>query len=346
MRSLGASAALLCLVTTSGCGYIHFGRLPVDRRGDAALEQAYSDLALEHKILKQELALAHKENDSLRAALERSGAAAGPATDLTHDLERTAQELATVRANYAKLQAERTAAAASAASQATADSAALRQENVRLQRELEASRQENATLAEKLKTSVAEAQTAQASLAQLNTALLDEKQARNRAEQATTALRAQLEAVMARASRMDETAGTTAPPPTEAAAIGPPPNPLAALQDAKAPPSGAAPLVEIRTSPERARGAAGAPSATSAASIQASAAPAPSAAGAQSTAVSNPTPKATRMYTVRAGDTLEKIAASVYGSAAEWGKIYAANAQALGAGNGLRPGMKLEIPEP
>lgn len=336
---------LLC-----GCGYIHFGRLPMDRRGDAALQQAYSDLALEHKILKQELALAHKENDSLRAALDRAGGSpSAGTTEVTRQLEQTTKELAALRADYLKLQDERSRAATAEQATAVADNTALRDENTRLRHDLDASRAENAALAEKLKASVADNAQAQASLTQLNTELLDAKQGRDRAEQATLALRAQLEAVMARAGRADALASSSpaAAPPPSATSVGPPANPLAALQGAKAPPSGAVPIVELRTSPERARAAAiastAAPTASALPPAPTSDTPTAPVPTAPETAASI-THAPTRTYVVQPDDTLEKIAVKMYGAQDEWGKIYAANSEALSASQGLKPGMKLEIP--
>lgn len=340
MRSFRALTPLALLLLTSGCGYIHFGRLP--RSTDAALQQAYADLALEHKILKQELVLAHKESDSLRAALERAGATAPSTTDLASELDRTSRELASVRAAYAKLQTERAAAADATTTMAAQETATLRDENTRLRRELDASRQQNATLADQLKASVERTQQAQASAAELDTELAAQKQARERAEQAATALRAQLEAVMARAGRADG-AAVAAPAPTVEAAptVGSAATPLSALQQAKAPPSGAAPVVELRTSLERARAAA--------ATAGSGTVMAPSVPEVASAATATPTPSpapATRTYTVQPGDTLEKIAVKLYGAADQWGRIYSANADALGTSQGLKPGMKLVVPEP
>src|SRR6185369_14849939 len=100
---------LLLLATASlvaGCGYIHFGRLP-KAANDPELERAYVDLAVQQKILRQELVIARKETDTLRSALERGGT---PVVDgrsqVATQLENTTRELAALRASYAKLQAE------------------------------------------------------------------------------------------------------------------------------------------------------------------------------------------------------------------------------------------------
>ena len=55
-----ASLALAALPFLAGCGYVHFGRLPqtAPMVGGGDTGAAYSALATEHKILKQELVLA------------------------------------------------------------------------------------------------------------------------------------------------------------------------------------------------------------------------------------------------------------------------------------------------
>jgi nucleoid-associated protein YgaU len=368
-RALPSATALLLL---SGCGYVHFGRLP-KLSTDSALQQAYVDLGTQQKILKQELAIARKENDTLRAALDRGAGTATANTELPQQLEATTRELATLRANYAKLQGERDAAVAQANAAASAASlqseldtvrqheARLTAENAQLRRDLDSARADNATLAQQLKTSLAENEQSRSTLAQLNTDLLAQKQARAAAEQATADLRAQLDAVVARAGRSDnvspaaaESSATT----TGSTAIATPTS-FSALQLAKAPPSDAAPLVELHTNPARVR-AVSTPAPTGEA---ASAAPATTASSgateipttAASPAVEAPTttsgsnttatPAAARSYTVQKGDTLEKIARQFYGSADQWTKIYAANMDALSSGQGLKPGMELQIPE-
>jgi nucleoid-associated protein YgaU len=334
-----------------GCGYVHFGRLPREAGGDPALRRSYTDLALEQKILKQELALSRKETDTLRAALDRAGGgAAASAPDLTPQLARTTKKLEQLQASYSALKNEQTAADAVTTSIHTRITT-LEEENTRLRHDLDAARMQNASLAEQLKTSVAETQSAQAQVAHLNTDLVAQKEARERAERVTTALRAQLEAVMARSGRAGD---TTSSINDRASALGEATNhnstPVAldALQKAKAPPSGAVPIAELRTSLTRARAVAdagktrtdgtGAPGDTDAAT-----APVvdPSAAGPAATAAKAAAP---RTYDVQPGDTLEQIAARVYGATDQWVKIYSANSALLTAHQGLKPGMKLQIP--
>jgi hypothetical protein len=118
MSLFRALPALVPLLAFSGCGYVHFGKLPKDSGagGDAQLAAAYTDLRSEHKLLQQELALARKEGDTLRNALERGGGG-----DLAARLQETTKELAALRASYVKLQNERTAApTANTAASATA----------------------------------------------------------------------------------------------------------------------------------------------------------------------------------------------------------------------------------
>lgn len=50
-------------------------------------------------------------------------------------------------------------------------------------------------------------------------------------------------------------------------------------------------------------------------------------------------------YTVKAGDSLFKISARVYGNGNDWRKIYSANKGAIGPNpNAIKPGIKLVIP--
>ena len=57
MLSFRTFFALVVLLSLSGCGMVHFGRLPESAPTDTALSTAYSNLSTEHKMLKQELAL-------------------------------------------------------------------------------------------------------------------------------------------------------------------------------------------------------------------------------------------------------------------------------------------------
>lgn len=323
-RVLLAPATALLL---SGCGYVHFGRLPEAARplGDAKAAEAYANLSTENKILKQELALARREGEALRVALERAGAsaaaanlaisagtpAAAPSQDLVARLNETSTELASLRASYAKLQAERDAATTT--NNTAPDSARLRDledklaaslrehtqlqsENNRLRTEIDSARRDNVTLAQRLDAATRQYDQAQASVAQLNTELVAQKQARARAEQATEALRAQLSTVVAQASIG---AGSL-------------------LQSAKEPPAAASATAELRLNTARLRPP-----------------PAP--------AATSPAPADTsRKHTVVAGDTLEKISQRYYGAPDRWATIYNANAEQLK--EGLRPGVVLTIP--
>ncbi|MDD5208893.1 MAG: LysM peptidoglycan-binding domain-containing protein [Elusimicrobiales bacterium] len=49
-------------------------------------------------------------------------------------------------------------------------------------------------------------------------------------------------------------------------------------------------------------------------------------------------------YVVKEGDTLESIAASVYGNASRWPEIYRANSGSLGRGGEVKPGQVLTLP--
>ncbi len=322
MRFSRVLPALVALSVLNGCGYVHFGRLPVATpTGDGA---AYSNLLTEHKILQQELVLARKEGDALRAALDRC--AGGGSPELTSRLNETTRELATLRASYAKLQAERSAAAAPASNLQLAElqhklatsernAAQLQTQNAELRAEVDRARAENATLTSQLKSAAEQNTQAQSALTQLNGELLAQKEARSRVEQANAALTTQLGAVLA---ARDAAASSSAPNPA-APASQPPPAPASALQLTKAPPADSSAVAELRTNLERLRNT--------------ETAPAPAAA------------PATRKHVVQAGDTLEKIAQKYYGDSKRWIKIYTANNDLLRDGRPLKAGMELEIPE-
>lgn len=71
--------------------------------------------------------------------------------------------------------------------------------------------------------------------------------------------------------------------------------------------------------------------------------------GGSSTAPSAPSPApakpAVRTYTVVSGDSLSKIAKSIYGDANKWRKIYEANTDIIKNPDMIRPGQVLKIPE-
>jgi nucleoid-associated protein YgaU len=51
-----------------------------------------------------------------------------------------------------------------------------------------------------------------------------------------------------------------------------------------------------------------------------------------------------RKYTVKSGDSLSKIAKELYGDAAQWKKIHAANADLIRDPDKIQPGWTLNIP--
>lgn len=321
MRLFCAVFGLLALVFLTGCGFVHFGRAPEGPggSGDAALATAYSNLSTEHKILKQELVLARREGDTLRVALERSGGAAG--AEVVARLNETTKELAALRASYAKLQAERAAGVAAPQSgprlaeleeklaASLRNYTQLQDENAKLRAEIDRTRGDNQKLAEDLRTANARNDAAQAALAQLNTELLTQKQARARAEQSAEAMRSQLTVVMAQ--RTDAGGTSSLSGLREASA-----NSTAALDLGRPAPTPAPPTAELRTSVERLKAAATAPTA----------------------------PGGGRTHTVQVGDTLEKISRQYYGMPERWRAIYEANLGLLGNGQPLRAGMELKLP--
>ncbi|MDD3277092.1 MAG: LysM peptidoglycan-binding domain-containing protein [Kiritimatiellales bacterium] len=59
-----------------------------------------------------------------------------------------------------------------------------------------------------------------------------------------------------------------------------------------------------------------------------------------------PVVKPTRTYTVRAGDTLSRIAGAMYGDAGQWKKIYEANREQMKNEGDIKVGQTLVIPNP
>ena len=53
---------------------------------------------------------------------------------------------------------------------------------------------------------------------------------------------------------------------------------------------------------------------------------------------------ATKIYEVKSGDNLSKIAKAEYGNANEWNRIFEANKDILKDPNKIYPGQKLRIP--
>ncbi len=309
-----ASFAALSLLL-SGCGFVHFGRLPertTAMGGDAKTAETLTNLATENKILKQELVLARRETETLRIALERTGSApaAGNITEIAARLKEATSELTTLRDSYAKLQAERSSRETSASQKEIEEklAAALRSqtemkaENARLRLEIDRARVENATLASQLNTATAGLNDAQAALSQLNSELLAQKEARLRAERSSESLRAQLGTVISQANSSN----------------------AAGLQIAKAPPADASPTAELRLNTERLR-------------KDAQATPA---APPDSPSTSAPAP---RKHVVRTGDTLESLSQRYYGTPTRWRTIYEANPSLLGGG-ALKVGGEIAIP--
>ena len=66
--------------------------------------------------------------------------------------------------------------------------------------------------------------------------------------------------------------------------------------------------------------------------------------GSSSTASSPGTTATSRTYTVKKGDSLSKIAKSLYGDASEWRKIFEANRDQIRDPDLIEPGQELKIP--
>jgi LysM repeat protein len=340
MRILRAAPLLVLLLLGNGCAYVHFGRLPDTAPpppGDATLATAYTDLSTQHKILQQELALARKEGDAMRFALEQHGDAGS--AQLATRLTETARELSALRASYAELQSQSATGRANATLRGQLasteeklaatlhDYTKLQEENTRLRTDLDRAHEENAGLATQLRVVVAKNDNALAAISELNVELLAQKAARNAAEQRASAARSQLATVLAAGpaglAAARESSATSAgafaarPDPatqaspagagTEAAKSG------LSLPDASA--ASAPPTAELHTSSSRL-------AATSQLTVR----------------------DGQRIYVVRAGDTLESIAQKFYGVSARWSKIFASNLTQLSDDRPIKPGMELIIP--
>lgn len=333
---------VLLIAFSSGCSYVHFGR--ADRfRTDAGLRSENSDLRVEKKLLQQELAIARKEGEALRTALDRPQEGAD---QLVTQLNEATRELAELRASYTRLQAERNRLQAGgagatgglpnvAALEQIADLktklgetedrlattlrtfTALQEENNGLRASIDRVRAENATLTTRVEHITAENNEARSALAHLSTELLAQKEARAQAEQRAESLRAQLLA-MANAAPAESSLSLASA--RESSATG--------AREIEAP---------LRTSMLAADSSAGAMLSVDTARLRNS----------QPAAESTPaTPaKPARTYVVQSGDSLEKIAQKFYGRPDRWSLLYAANNSLLSGGRSLQPGMELEIPE-
>ena len=58
-----------------------------------------------------------------------------------------------------------------------------------------------------------------------------------------------------------------------------------------------------------------------------------------------PKARTARIYEVKAGDTLQSIAAKLWGDSSRWSELYSANADRLARGGDVASGQKLVVPE-
>lgn len=207
------------VLVLAGCGYVHIGRLPsapaatamAPVGADERLIQENAGLRLEKTMLQQELAITRAQGEALRMALENRAADGGTSRQLIARLNETTRELATLRASYAELQRQGgqgtpgtgapgplqaqlvdTEEKLAASLRSYTD---LQAEINRLRSELVRTRVENAGLSARVKAVTAENEQAQAALAQLNTELLAQKDARLQAEQDAETFRTELKMV-------------------------------------------------------------------------------------------------------------------------------------------------------
>ena len=146
-------------------------------------------------------------------------------------------------------------------------------------------------------------------MAQLNTELLAQKDARAKASQEADAARAQLSAVLAASTAAPTNLGEARTNTAAGAAV---------LTAPGVPESETPPTAELATSRQRIAAKAGEPA---------------------------PAETGPRTHLVAAGETLETIAKKYYGRPERWRLLYAANNAQLSLGRPLKVGMILEIPE-
>jgi LysM repeat protein len=320
----------------SGCTFVHFGKIP-PAESDPAVAQENSELRTEKKILQQELTLARKEGEALRLVIESGKSGVGDAT-LAARLSETTRELAELRGRYLALDAERarlTAAPATAFNPTTpAETGSLtelngrlsetqeklaaslraytqlREETIGLRAEVMRARNDANILTAQVRNLTVQNEEARAALAQLNTELLAQKDARAKSSQEADAARSQLSTVLT-SSR-----GTPAATLGEARAASAGAASLATLNAPNLPADKAPATARLSTSRERLAAAETAPPANS-----------------------------LRTHIVAPGETLESIAENYYGTPKSWRLIYAANNNQLSLGRPLKVGMVLEIPK-
>ena len=346
----------LPLFALTGCGYVHFGRMPTVL-SDQELINESTDLKLQKKILQHELAVARKEGDVLRAVLDNHGTPVSntAAAELAAKLNETTRELTVLRESYARLQEQRSgiqggpvnfgAGAISAMEQvsdlkgklsATEEKLAnalrtyteLQEETSRLRSEVARVQTDNANLTTQVKNLIQENREAQTALAELNTEFLAQKIARTQAEQDADAIRSQMQAVMARTADAPKTLSAA----RETSATG--------AREIDAPlraanlPAAEQPTARLATSTDRLQAIA-------------SGQPAPKVEPPAIVKAADPlteAPTTIRYYITKEGDTIESIAKQYYGRPESWVKIYAANNAQLSGGRSVKPGMRLEIP--
>jgi len=331
---------------TAGCNYVHFGRL-YRIRNESALAAENSDLRVEKKLLKEELEIARKEREALTAAIDRPPSGAG-LDELVAKLNATNRELVALRESYAQLKTNREhakppsllkrifrpaesppnqqIAGLSAQLGKTEDKLAdalrtyseLQGENTQLRAQLDQAHAENKALASKVETLTLDNSKARAALAQLNTVLLAQKEARAQADQTADAQHA----------------------PSAKPVVEPVSEPPLSLASAREPPADAARELAATLQSGTLSAATSAVAALS--TNQKNLVPPTAAQPPPTTAPHAPT---TRTYTVREGDSLEKIAEQLYGRRDRWIILYAANNALLSDGRPLTPGMTLQVPQ-
>jgi len=322
--------ALVALACLPGCGFVHFGRMQAPASTNPALIGENTDLRMEKNLLQQELAIAHREGKTLRDALGNRSDVSGSQGELAQRLNEASRELSVLREDYARLQGERErstqgppdsladleqiadlktqlSVAESKFARAVKENLPLQQENNQLRQEVNRVRQENSGLTEQVQTLMVLNEQASTALAQLNSELTAQREARQHSEDLARANGAQLKMVLAQ-RKTAQTAESLAEDSTAVAS-----EIDATLRIDQEVKSDKSSTAVLRTSQARLDN------------------------------VVNYDGKYTK-HLVAEGETLESIARKYYGRPEPWRQIYAANNTQLRGGRPLKAGMTIIIP--
>lgn len=192
--------AIPMLVLSSGCGYVHIGKMPVATSTEVVVDnkilEENSDLKLQKKLLEQELNITRAQGSALRSAIENRTADGDTSKKLVEKLNETSKQLAELKQAYAALKDkgsnELVADLREKLANSHRDYTVLQNEVMRLQKEVQAERAQNIVLSEKVKVITSQNEEAQMAIAQLNVSLMEQKKSKEATEQMNEMLRKEI----------------------------------------------------------------------------------------------------------------------------------------------------------